>query len=187
MPNIFFISDTHFWHRNIIKNGGRPFETVDEMNRCMVSGWNAVVNPTDTVYHLGDVAMWKPQHLDICRELNGRKFLIRGNHDPFPTTVYIRVGFHDILAYKEFKDDMGGVFVCTHVPLHPNEVRPRWSFNVHGHIHQKQIQHMEWVSECTQQPVADPWYICVSVEQPHVNYRPISLDKLRQMMAARRG
>src|SRR3972149_2927673 len=82
MSNIFFTSDTHFNHANIIKYCGRPFGSVDEMNREMITRWNAVVDPEDTVYHLGDFALGKVSEWPaIFRQLNGsKKILIRGNH-----------------------------------------------------------------------------------------------------------
>jgi calcineurin-like phosphoesterase family protein len=56
MEKVFFTSDTHFGHANIIKYCGRPFASVEEMNRELIARWNAVVGPRDTVYHLGDRA-----------------------------------------------------------------------------------------------------------------------------------
>ena len=65
MKNIWLISDTHFFHSNILKftddNGelirGKLFDTVEQMNECMLDNWNSVVKPGDIVYHLGDVMM----------------------------------------------------------------------------------------------------------------------------------
>jgi calcineurin-like phosphoesterase family protein len=80
---VFFTSDTHFNHANVIKYCVRPFASIEEMNRVMIERWNAVVGPEDTVYHLGDFAMGKPSEWPaFLRQLNGaKKILIRGNHD----------------------------------------------------------------------------------------------------------
>lgn len=80
---IYFTSDTHFGHKNIIKYCGRPFADVEEMNRELVLRWNARVNARDTVYHLGDFAfLGKTRAAEILQALNGDKVLIIGNHDP---------------------------------------------------------------------------------------------------------
>lgn len=79
---IFFTSDTHFGHKNIIRYSDRPFRDVTHMNEMLVHNWNSVVTPADTVYHLGDVALgpiW--ESLEYINRLNGRKVLVTGNHD----------------------------------------------------------------------------------------------------------
>ena len=53
---IWFTSDTHFDHKNIIKYCNRPFKDIDEMNAELERRWNAVVAPGDRVFHLGDFA-----------------------------------------------------------------------------------------------------------------------------------
>lgn len=80
---IWYISDTHFNHTNIIKYCDRPFSDVNEMNEKIVYNWNSLVQPDDVVYHLGDFGLFrgsKQPESFMCR-LNGRIYLIRGNHD----------------------------------------------------------------------------------------------------------
>ncbi len=79
---VFFISDTHFGHANIIRTCKRPFDGVAEMDDAIVSRWNACVGPSDTVYHLGDFCYRNSRAADAyVRELNGEIHLIAGNHD----------------------------------------------------------------------------------------------------------
>lgn len=54
---VFFTSDTHFNHTNIIRFCERPFERVDEMNEKLIDNWNSVVSPEDFVFHLGDFCL----------------------------------------------------------------------------------------------------------------------------------
>lgn len=80
--HVFFTSDTHFGHANIIRFCKRPFENVEEMNEVLIENWNKVVSDDDTVFHLGDFAfggsnVWK----EIIPRLKGHINLIIGNHE----------------------------------------------------------------------------------------------------------
>ena len=89
MKGPWFTSDTHFWHRAIIGYCNRPIpqwmntqEQVEEMNKQLIANWNSKIAPQDEVYHLGDFAFCGVQKgLEILEQLNGIKYLIRGNHD----------------------------------------------------------------------------------------------------------
>ena len=190
----FIISDTHFGHaatfERFKRDDGsplRPFTSVDEMNDTMIKNWNDVVKDDDLVIHLGDVVM-SHRYLPIMNQLNGRKELVAGNHDPiggkrgkkFPFDQY----FARVMAMKVF-DDM----VLTHIPIHPSNIG-RWGTNVHGHLHGGQVMREVYDSlagstfshEMKDEP--DPRYLCVSVE--HTDYKPISLDEVRKRIADRR-
>lgn len=78
---IYFTSDEHYWHQNVIKYCSRPYANVDEMNEDLVLRHNSVVKPEDTVYRLGDFSLaFRPVEIYPHR-LNGTKYLIPGNHD----------------------------------------------------------------------------------------------------------
>ena len=82
MSRVWFTSDTHFGHANVIKYSDRPFSDVVEMDEMIVKAWNERVQPGDLVYHLGDFALSKPSHaIRLAKRLLGQKYLIFGNHD----------------------------------------------------------------------------------------------------------
>ena len=85
--DIFFTADLHFDHDAIRRHCNRPFSTVDEMNENMIQNWNSVVpKQKSLVFVIGDFA-WK-RHLHFLMSLNGKKILIKGNHDKASQEVY---------------------------------------------------------------------------------------------------
>lgn len=79
---VFFTSDCHYNHHNILTFCNRPFKDVDEMQEVLINNWNSVVKPHDIVFNLGDFAFaprWK--WVEILGQLNGEHHLILGNHD----------------------------------------------------------------------------------------------------------
>lgn len=79
---IYFTSDTHFGHANMIKYCNRPFNDVQGMNEVLIRNWNLRVLDKDTIFHLGDFGFGPPVFLrSIIDRLNGKKFLITGSHD----------------------------------------------------------------------------------------------------------
>lgn len=84
MSNIFFTSDQHYGHYNIIRYCNRPFETLEEMDQELIKRHNEVVSPKDTVYHLGDFCFSKTKseaYQKYINKLNGANIFIRGSHD----------------------------------------------------------------------------------------------------------
>ena len=80
--NIWFTSDLHFGHENILKFCKRPYSTVEEMDNALINNWNSAVDDNDIVFDLGDFAFapnwrWK----EVLLQLKGHHYLIIGNHD----------------------------------------------------------------------------------------------------------
>lgn len=97
----FFTSDTHFGHDNIIRYCNRPFESVEEMDRVIISNWNKVVGDNDTVYHLGDFSFKDPY--PYRKSLKGKIVLIQGNHDfkrILGRHITLFESIHDLLSIR---------------------------------------------------------------------------------------
>ena len=164
MSNTFFISDTHFGHKNIHK-----FEPVlrsgtnfTENANNIITNWNNTVNKRDTVWILGDIA-FDDAHLELCHNLNGQKNLIVGNHDD-------RFGIDKLR--KVFKNRIEGTFRykghwLSHFPIHPQELFGK--LNIHGHVHSNFIR--------LSGGELDRRYINVSCEAIHET--PISFDDIK--------
>lgn len=79
---MFFTSDTHFYHTNIIDFCKRPFKEIEEMNETLIANWNKTVGPNDIIFHLGDFCLGDSEKWNrILDRLNGNIYLILGNHD----------------------------------------------------------------------------------------------------------
>ena len=78
---IYFISDTHFGHANIVKMCERPYPDVEAMNEALITAWNERVHGDDTVYIIGDMFFRCSDPEFILKRLKGKKWLIVGNHD----------------------------------------------------------------------------------------------------------
>lgn len=133
MANIYFCSDTHFGHANIIKYSNRPFYSIEEMNESLINNWNSVVKPNDIVYHLGDFAFLPYKNLkQIARRLNGIKHFIMGNHDKEilknKNDLISSETFSSIQDYLELKHNN------KHIVLFHFGCRV-WNKSHHGSIH----------------------------------------------------
>ena len=131
---IYFISDTHFGHENVIRMCERPFKTIEEMNTALIENWNRRVKGNDTVYILGDLFFRCADPEPILRQLKGRKHLIVGNHDgSWMQRVSVEDYFTGVSTLLETTDGHRGLTLC-HYPL-LSWRHQRQSYMIHGHIH----------------------------------------------------
>jgi calcineurin-like phosphoesterase family protein len=140
MNGIWFTSDHHFGHSNIIRFSGRPFRNALEMNECLIERWNAMIDPSDVVYHLGDIFWSSTREAREMRDrLNGRICLIRGNHDR--TAESMNGAFEWIKDYHELKvedrDAPGNVqrIVLCHYAMRVWNKSHHGSWHLYGHSH----------------------------------------------------
>lgn len=161
MAKLWFLSDPHGGHENIIKYCNRPFANAQEMDEALIERHNSVVRPQDHYYHLGDVAMRK-RHLAYVSKLNGHGRLIEGNHDIFAVEDYLKAGYEKVMAMRVLDlPNRAGNVLFAHIPIHPASMG-RFRAQVHGHIHDA--------------PSYGWPYINISAEV--INYTPISWDEI---------
>lgn len=181
---IYFTSDWHIGHKNIIRLGERPFTDMAQMKYVIFDNYNSVVRDEDIVYFVGDI-FWQYQDApNVLKYLKGTKVLIIGNHDkcfkPKSRDKYIEfykdAGFFKV--YDSVRVALNGRYVTVnHFPYRIEgaeqtqryyEHRPinQGDWLIHGHIHQNGF-------------VKDK-QINVSVEV--WDYKPVSQRTIAQIM-----
>jgi calcineurin-like phosphoesterase family protein len=135
----------------LIDKGHRP----PDFQERILTNWRRLVQPDDTVFHLGDVILGMNGKLSsIIYSLPGMKVLVRGNHDHESNAWYIRNGFHFVAQGILH----GGVWL-SHVPA---QVLPSGALlNVHGHLHNNDHRGTDFPAHCK----------LLSLER--VDYRPV--------------
>ena len=146
--NIWFTSDYHFSHANVIKYDKRPFTSVEEMDEALIDGWNAKVKDTDIVFYLGDLSFDRDfgRTQAIAKQLKGKIHFILGNHDDervirklgvFETVSdYINLSVKDLENPRKYQDIM-----MFHYPILSWDKVHHGAFHLHGHCHQNLIPH----------------------------------------------
>lgn len=144
---IYYISDLHFGHRNVIGMGGRPFETIEEMDETLIRLWNERVTDEDDAYIVGDFAYRNGNTSSwYLRRLKGRKHLVIGNHD--------RHTIQDTKAMECFASvdkmmcivDNDRVVSLSHFPVAEWNGKLRGGYHVYGHLHCRRDDVYEFMS-----------------------------------------
>ncbi len=163
MSKTWLCSDHHLGHSNIIKfmddkgNRIRPFSSIEEHDETIIANHNALVSPQDRVYFMGDVVI-RRSSLPLISRMNGRKKLIKGNHDIFKLRDYQEY-FEDILSYRIYPDS--GIIV-SHIPVHPSNLERRFKLNLHGHTHINVLEDTRYKNLCLE----------------HTDFKPVNLQEI---------
>ena len=158
---VFFTSDLHFGHANVIRFDGRPFETVEEMNEELIRRWNAKVDKGDLVYVLGDM-IWRMQDCaSVIRRLNGQIILIKGNHDRFVKNAGVKNMLAAVKDYDDIcvtlEDGRKKRCILSHYFI-PMYIGHRYNaVHLHGHSHNtEEAREEERITQAGTKPLAPP-------------------------------
>jgi calcineurin-like phosphoesterase family protein len=154
----WIIADTHFFHANIGQYCDRPEGWQD----LIIENWNRYIRPGEIVFHLGDLALGKKEDGEaLVPLLNGKLYLMRGNHDRRGKAFYNKLGItlvpdpFRMIYSKKLR------LVFSHRPILPLDPG---ILNLHGHIHNNPA------------PELSPRYINMSIEVRE--YRPWRLSEI---------
>ena len=184
---IFFTSDTHHGHKNVLTFCQRPFTDIKHQGDELVKNWNSVVRKNDVVFHLGDVCWFNSRHdtKKFLDRLNGTIYVVPGNHDT-------RKQFELCGDHVTILDDTTAVYIEDH-PLMNGSKKPIEIFlshcpmmtwphrtygvpNLFGHIHSGPNSK----AEVDQDLPLWPYQYDVGVDNN--NYTPIELTEVLRII-----
>lgn len=192
----YYISDCHFYHRSLLdKMDKRGFDSVEQMNEYMIEQWNKKVRRNDEVIILGDFSWGNGQQTnELLERLNGRKFLIKGNHDLYlKDKAFDQSLFGWVKDYAELHDNTRKVILC-HYPIvcyngqyrKDKDGNPR-TWMLYGHIHNTHDQDLvdhyaDYVSTQTHAAIGSAQQLPIPLQMINCfcmrsDYQPLSLDE----------
>lgn len=201
----YYIADLHFFHENLNQTMDcRGFASAEAMNEYIVKRWNSKIRKGDEVIILGDVSLGSAEQTgEILRSLNGRLYLIEGNHDHFVKHRKFDASvFGWVKPYEEMKDNKRKVVLC-HYPVFCYNGQYRRDENgmpsvymLYGHVHNtrdellvndfiRQTAQTMYQSKYAAQPEAIPCQM-INCFCMFSDYTPLTLDEWIQVDARRR-
>ena len=191
---VFFVSDLHFHHRNILKHcpkraeiGGFDIEDTEAHDKWLIDVWNKTISKKDIVYIIGDFAFGNPEDIKkyLMPKLNGHKFLILGNHDK--SSEHLDGYFTQIAQMKEvtfkkknfpfIEEDNFRVFMC-HYPMVTWDAKHYGVVQVQGHSHGRLDEFNEESTDLR---------VDVGIDGTLANFKPISLEQLYDYFKKKTG
>ena len=140
MPSVYFISDLHLGHDRITSFRPDFGNSSKEHDEILIDRINSTVNKRDKLYILGDIA-FNSVGVERFKNINCQHIeAIWGNHCDIKKLMPL-VEKHG--AFKKYKD-----YWLSHCPIHPQELRGK--INIHGHVHQKEIDDNRYISVCVE-------------------------------------
>jgi calcineurin-like phosphoesterase family protein len=173
---IFFTSDQHFGHANVIKFCNRPFKDVDDMQERLIENHNSVVRPGDLVYMLGDM-FWRTTSLEralmIKIRLNGQHYYINGNHEELFKNKSLRDQFIWIKERETIHPAGYQYIVLDHFAGKVWNKSHSGSYQLYGHSH----------NELDKNP--DTSLLSCDVGVDSWDYKPVSIEQVKEKMDKR--
>lgn len=179
MARQLYIGDWHYDHKNIIHFDNRPFSSIEEMDNELVDRWNDAVSKEDTVNILGDMFWCKTSEaINVLDKLNGKKILIRGNHDKTNDQQFVK-RFIKIKDYWETTDNNRKVVLC-HYPITCFKNHFYGWYHLYGHVHNSFEHNMMEKNRDLMENLYDRQceMYNVGAMMPYMDYTPRTLDEI---------
>lgn len=186
---MWFTSDLHFGHYNVIEYDKRPFKNIDEMHETLIANWNKVVKKKQRVYVLGDFSFLNIEKTKLLlSRLNGVKILIRGNHDR-PASKMIKCGFSEVLENEQLKLADNITVNLSHFPYHPlaprSVILPRPPYTQDmRYLHKRMVDDGNWLLHGH---IHTGWKVkekMINVGTMQWGYKPVGINEILNIIRA---
>jgi calcineurin-like phosphoesterase family protein len=162
---IYFTSDIHLGHYLPALN--RPL-IGPEMDDLLINNYNAVVEPKDEVWILGDFSL--ASSVDVMvgwfNRMNGSKHLVQGNHDRNNKVQKMKwASIHDTHMFKDHKAHIW----LSHYAHRVWPSKHHGVYHLYGHSH----GHLPGYDRSMD----------VGVDVPENKYAPVSLDEVLRRLS----
>jgi calcineurin-like phosphoesterase family protein len=152
IKNVYFTSDWHLFHNNVLKFDKRPYDNVHDMHLDIEEKWNDLITEDDIVIYLGDLSFARREDnqyvLDMMNRLKGTIHFVMGNHDKIDDIKKI-TKFSSVQDFLEVRithfaespyhvgvmEKVETLFNCFHYPIFSWNKKHHGSYHVHGHCH----------------------------------------------------
>ena len=168
---VWFTSDWHLSHANIIKYAKRPFVDVEHMNTTILNNAHRVIGVNDYVFFLGDFCFHTPDIEYIIQNLPGKEWIwISGNHEK-PLKQYLHS--HNMIIYDllDIVVDTQPITLC-HYPMVSWNKSHYGAWQLFGHHHSLFTLSNSYVFEGKKMNVCTDLY----------NYYPIDFEFIKNNM-----
>lgn len=177
--NIWFASDYHFLHANVIKYDNRPFEDVLEMNEVLIDNWNELVDDKDIVFYLGDLSFERNgnETKNIVDQLKGKIHYILGNHDDEKKIAKLNrfetiSDYVNLLVDDEDNPRKKQGIIMMHYPILSWDKAHHGDWHLHGHCHQSLAnKKIEYYNRKVLDVGCNGW-----------DYKPVSYNEIKNVM-----
>jgi len=183
MQKVFFTSDLHFGHENVIRFDNRPFASVEEMDAELIRRWNDKVACGDLVYVLGDM-IWNTKGDDavtLIKSLNGQIILIKGNHERFLHNAQAKKALAAVKDYDEIsvtlEDGTARRCVLSHyfIPMYNGHRNQAIHLHGHSHFSDEADYEIDFAAYLNTHGIQNEIY---NVGCMYWNYEPVTLDEI---------
>lgn len=184
MSEIYFASDFHFGHANILKFCPRPHASVEEMNEAVLKDINDTVRENDTLYYLGDFVFCKNKYLEEAKKFRDRinckrLILLYGNHDKESLGQL----FSEAYDYFQLKIS-GKKYILCHYPI------MSWNSNHHGSMHLHGHTHAQLNTFIDSTKLIESKMLDVGIDnlqRLRGSYKPIHIEEVNEFMDNKKG